>query len=193
MGNKDKGKEEQKLIRELKEGKETAFRKVYLKYHKELYTIAIKYLRSKELAEDAVHDVFVKMWDYRGQLDKSGSLSGFLFTALENHVLNIIDAKKRKLRKINKLSKEKRQEWNATDKVIPFSEYRKIYQDAIEKLPEARREVFKLRIKEGLTNKEVSQIRGISINTVKSHFYKASKFIKKYVSEHLRTDSDRKG
>ncbi len=90
MGPKDmdKDKEEKKLISELKEGSEKAFRKIYLKYHKELYKLALRYLRKTELAEDAVHDIFVKMWDYRDQLDTSGSLSGFLFTALENHVLN---------------------------------------------------------------------------------------------------------
>lgn len=193
MGPKDKGKnkEEKKLIRELKEGSEKAFRKIYLKYHKELYTLALKYLRKAELAEDAVHDIFVKMWDYRDQLDTSGSLSGFLFTALENHVLNIIDADKRKLHKKKKLSKEKEQTQKATDNLVPFSEYQKIYQEAIEKLPKARREVFELRIKDGLTNKEVSQIRDISINTVKSHFYKASKFIRTYVREHIRIDRDK--
>lgn len=176
--------EEKKLIRQLKEDDEAAFRKIYLKYHKELYTVAIKYLRSRELAEDAVHDIFVKLWDNRNNLNSSGSLSGFLFTALENHVLNIIDARKRKSGKKAKLSKEKDQE-KASDNIPPISEYRKLYQEAIEKLPQARRQVFELRIKEGLTNKEVAEYRGISINTVKSHFYQASKFIREYVSKHV--------
>lgn len=181
--------EEKKLIRRLKDDDEVAFRKIYLKYHKELYAVAGKYLRSKELAEDAVHDVFVKLWDNREKLDNSGSLSGFLFTALENHVLNMINTRRRKLKKKAKLSEEKSEEKNATDHVIPFSEYQKYYEEAITKLPKARREVFELRMKEGLTNQEVAEIREISVNTVKSHFYKASKFIREYVSKHAGTDT----
>lgn len=183
-------REEKKLIQKLKEGDEEAFRKIYLKYHRELYTIALKYLRRKELAEDAVHDIFVKMWEYRNELEKSGSLSGFLFTALENHVLNILDARKRKLRKKEQLLHERIQKEKTTDDILPFAEYRDVYNDAIEKLPEARREVFELRIKEGLTNKEVSKYRGISIHTVKSQFYKASKFIREYVGKHIRMDPE---
>lgn len=182
--------EEKKLIRQLKEDDETAFRKIYLAYHKELYTVAGKYLRNKELAEDAVHDVFVKLWDNRRKLEKTGSLSGFLFTALENHVINMINTRRRKLKKKAKISQEKDEEKKASDHVIPFSEYQQIYEEAIKKLPQARREVFELRMKEGLTNQEVAEIREISINTVKSHFYKASKFIREYVSKHIDADTD---
>lgn len=181
--------EEKKLIRRLKDDDEKAFRRIYLNYHKELYTVAGKYLRSKELAEDAVHDVFVKLWDNRKKLKNTGSLSGFLFTALENHVLNMINTRKRKLKKKARFSDEKNEEKEATDHVIPFSEYQKYYEEAIEKLPQARREVFELRMKEGLTNQEVAEIREISVNTVKSHFYKASKFIREYVSKHTDTNT----
>lgn len=180
----DKENEEQRLIRKLKEGDEKTLRAIYMKYHEELYTVAFKYLRNKELAEDAVHDVFVKLWDNRNKLDQAGSLSGFLFTAIENHVLNMIDAQRRKMGKQEKLSKEKEQDKNATDFVIRFSEYQQVYEDAIENLPKARRKVFELRMKEGLTNKEVAKYLDISIHTVKSQFYKASKYIRKYVNEH---------
>ena len=181
--------EEKELIRRLKDDDEMAFRKIYLKFHKELHAVAGKYLRSKELAEDAVHDVFVKLWDNRGKLENSGSLSGYLFTALENHVINMINTRRRKLKKKAKLSSEKSEKKKASDHVMPFSEYKKYYEEAIEKLPKARREVFELRMKEGLTNQEVADIREISVNTVKSHFYKASKFIREYVSKHAKNDT----
>lgn len=185
----DKENEEKKLIRKLKEGDEKSLRVIYLKYHEELYTVAVKYLRNKELAEDAVHDVFVKLWDNRDRLDQAGSLSGFLFTAIENHVLNMIDSHRRKMGKQEKLSKEKEQDKKSSDFVIRFSEYQKVYEEAIDKLPSARRKVFLLRMKEGLTNQEVAEYLEISIHTVKSQFYKASKFVRNYVSEHADKDT----
>jgi RNA polymerase sigma-70 factor (ECF subfamily) len=100
--------EDRILLQKLKKGDEKAFRKVYIKYHKPLYQVAVKYLRRKERAEDAVHDIFIKLWDERKKLNKSGSLRGFLFTAVTNHVLNIIDRQKRTLKKEIELAYEKK-------------------------------------------------------------------------------------
>lgn len=189
MGSKQN--EDKMLMRKLKEGDEEAFRNIYLKYYQELYTVAVKYLRSENLAEDAIHDVFVKLWDNRSSLEQSGSLSGYLFTALKNHVFNMVDARQRKLKKEIKHSKEKDRDEESTGRIIDFSEYQEVYDKAIERLPEARRQVFKLRMKEGLTNKEVAEYQDISINTVKSQFYKASKFVRNYVKKHaLNSEED---
>lgn len=187
MGSTDN--EEKVWIRKLKTGDERTFRKIYITYHKQLYTVAIKYLRTKDLADDAVHDVFVKLWDNRDKLDESGSLRGFLFTAIQNHVLNMIASKKRKLKKQLQFFYEKNQGEEIPDNIIIFSEYKKIYQAAVEELPEARRKIFELRINEGLTNEEVAGYLEISIHTVKSQFYKASRFIREFVNKHAHIDT----
>lgn len=176
--------EDKMLMRKLKEGDEEAFRNIYQKYYQELYTVAVKYLRSKNLAEDAIHDVFVKLWDSKDSLDQSGSLSGFLFTSLKNHVFNMVNARQRKLKKEIKHSQEKDRDKDSASTAIDFSKYQEVYEQAIQKLPEARRQVFELRMKEGLTNKEVAEYQDISINTVKSQFYKGSKFVRNYVKKH---------
>ena len=69
--------------------------------------------------------------------------------------------------------------------VIALSEYRELYRQAVEELPAKRRDIFKLRTDEGLTNKEVARHLDISIHTVKSQYYKASNFIRDYVNERL--------
>lgn len=181
--------EDKILMRKLKEDDEKAFRAIYLKYHQELFTVAMKYLRSENLAEDAVHDIFVKLWDSRETLEKSGSLSGFLFTAIKNHVLNMVNAQKRKLQKEVELKQEKSRDEHSSDHKINVTEFQEVYKEAIDKLPSARRKVYELRIKEGLTNEEVADYQGISINTVKSQFYKASKFIREYIKEHAPIDN----
>src|SRR5690625_3047168 len=154
------------LLQRLRKGNENSFRKVYLKYHKLLYGVAIKYLRSKSLAEDAVHDVFVNLWDNREKLKPSGSLKGLLFTATKNHVLNVIDKDRRRLKKHIRLSYEKKSRSLETDNVFDLSEYRGLYQSAVQQLPEKRREVYELRIKEGLSNRETAEFLEVSIHTV---------------------------
>lgn len=177
------------LLQKLKAGDEKSFRKIYLKYHKKLYRVAFRYLRSKSLAEDAVHEVFVKLWDSRKKLKTSGSLKGFLHTAIKNHVLNIIDKDRRRLKNHINLSYEKKAKNLKTDNIIDLSEYRSLYKLAVEQLPEKRREVFELRTSEGLTNREVAEYMEISIHTVKSQYYKASNFIKEYVRQHIKKET----
>ena len=184
------GSEEQKdrvLLQKLKTGDERSFRKIYTKYHRQLYSVALKYLRNKERAEDAVHDIFLKLWNNRTNLESSGSLRGFLFTAVKNHVLNIISRQKRKLRADIELTYEKKIDSTETENVIILSKYRECYRTAVEQLPEKRRKIFELRINEGLTNREIAEYMDISIHTVKSQYYKASQFIRMYVNEHINS------
>lgn len=177
------------LLKKLKAGDKKAFRKIYLKYNKKLFSVGIKYLRSKELAEDAIHDIFLKLWNNRKKLDNSGSLKGFLFTAVKNHVLNMISSNKRKMKKHIKLSYEKKVNRVEQDNVISISKYRERYELAVEQLPEKRREIFKLRTNDGLTNKEVAQYLNLSVHTVKSQYYKASNFIKSYVIKSMNRET----
>lgn len=166
------------LLKKLKSGDKESFRKVYLKYHEKLYHIALKYLRSKDLAEDAVQDVFIKLWDTKENLKTNGSLGGFLFTAIKNHVLNMIDSRKRKIKKEALIRKDLKDQKLNTASVIVLSEYKELYRSLIQQLPEKRREIYELRVKDGLTNKEIAQYLDISIHTVKSQYYKASNYIK---------------
>lgn len=182
-------KDDTKLLKELKLGNEQSFKLIYLKYHKQLYSVAFRYLRSKDLAEDAVHNIFLNLWDYRKKLDTSESLSGFLFISVKNEVLNTISKKKRKLKKHILLAYEKKQRTSESTNIFSLAEYKEHYQIAIEQLPEKRREIFELRVKDGLTNKEIAGYLGISLHTVKSQYYKASLFIRDYVTMKIKKET----
>jgi RNA polymerase sigma factor (sigma-70 family) len=87
-----------RLVRRIKLGDEAAFRELFDAYHKQLYGVAFTYLNSTELAEDAVQDVFMKLWDSRGKLDPDKSIEGYIFTPIRNHVLTMIRSDKRRIR-----------------------------------------------------------------------------------------------
>lgn len=172
------------LIKGLKENDEHSFRKIYDKYHKSIYGIAFKYLKSHSLAEDAVHDIFIKLWDYRHKLDEQQSLKGFLFTSTKNHVLNMIRDRKRDDEKNRGYSRLQSVSTNKTVARLTFENYKKVFQHCLEKLPEGKQEIFKMKMNEGISNKQIADRLDISVNTVKSQYYKASKFIKEQLSEH---------
>lgn len=172
------------LIKGLKKDDAHSFRKIYDKYHKPVYGIALKYLKSDSLAEDAVHDVFIKLWDYRHKLDAQQSLKGFLLTSTKNHVLNIIRDRNRDEEKNRQYSRLKSKPHNKTVSKLTFENYKKVFEHFLKKLPEGKRKIFKMKMNEGVSNKEIADRLDISVNTVKSQYYKASKFIKEQLSEH---------
>lgn len=72
------------LTHQLKQGNQLAFTILYDTYSEQVYRLAFKYLCNKELAEDAVQNLFMKVWIKRTSLDESRPLNHFLFTVLKN-------------------------------------------------------------------------------------------------------------
>lgn len=78
------------LLTSLRQGSEDAFTVIYERYHKLLYVLAYKYLKSTYSSEDAVQQVFLKLWEARSLLMVNVNLRNYLYTMLKNHVLNEI-------------------------------------------------------------------------------------------------------
>ncbi len=175
-------KDDQILLAKLRSGSDSAYEIIYHQYHERLYSFSFKYLKSKELSEDAVHDVFVKLWDNRQSV--TTDIKSYLFTSTRNHVLNMIRNNKRKVLKQIQLEQQKSKPVNRTEEVILYSEYRKILMQGLQELPPGKREVFRLKSENEMSNSDIAEKMGITVNTVKSQYYHASKFIKEYLSEH---------
>ncbi len=175
-------KEEKRILRRLKLGDNDVFEQLYHRYHKRLYGLAFKYLKSRELAEDAVHDTFIKLWEKRSSIHSN--LKGFLFTSVRNHVLNMVRNNKRKVLKHIQIEQQRKKSTNKTEDVIIYSEYQQILARGLKELPDGKREIFNLKTVQKLSNQEIADRLDISIHTVKSQYYHASKFIKEYLDKH---------
>lgn len=180
-----KDKNERDLVKKILKGNKRALREIYERYHEQLYYVAKRYLKDETLAEDAVQDIFLKIWKKRKKLDPSRSIKGFLFSMLKNHVIDMI--RKRKTRNkvkygYKKLS-EDNQLRNSTIEKLILSEYKDLVIQALSELTPAQRKVFKMRSFEGLSNAEVAEKNNVSIHTVKTQYYHSSKFIREYLGK----------
>ncbi len=57
------------LLSQIAEGSETAFDELYQQTSAKLYGVALRIVRSKELAEDVVQDAYIKIWSRAGDYD----------------------------------------------------------------------------------------------------------------------------
>jgi RNA polymerase sigma factor (sigma-70 family) len=77
----------------LKEGDRAAFAEIYNRYKFILHHHAWNKVRNKEEAQDALQEVFAVLWSKRETLNIGDNLSGYLYSAVRNHILNLIARK----------------------------------------------------------------------------------------------------
>jgi RNA polymerase sigma-70 factor (ECF subfamily) len=82
------------------EGDRQLFEQIYMRYRKQMFVVARSYLQNDADAEDAVHDVFVRIasacWDTVRKITDETDLRNYLLKAAKNRALNILDRSERK-------------------------------------------------------------------------------------------------
>ena len=168
-------KEEQILITRLKEGNEWAFEMVYKKYSIPLIAYANNLTGDNELSKEVVQDFFVRLWQNHQNIAIKDSLKAYFFLSIKNNAVKSINRKRKHEDILDyKLSESVLAEFNSELEYIEFSQ--RVY-NAIETLPEKTKEYFQLSRFEDRTNKEIAEIKGVTIKNVEYHMTKALQYL----------------
>lgn len=178
--------EEKILIQELKEGNKSAFTFIFNKYHKNLVIFAGNYVSDREVCEDFVQNIFLKLWNDRASLNIEISLRSFLIKSIQNACLDHI----RHLKIIqNYAEKIDLQEFELNlidpERYTLYTELHEKLTVALEKLPKTYKQVFELNKLEGVKQKEISKMLNISERTVEDRMSKALVLLRKHLKDFL--------
>lgn len=168
-------------------GDADAFRALYEYFHRDLYRFTIQVVKSSMLAEDVVHDVFLRVWEKREQLDATRSIKSYLFTICRNRILTLLERAATETRILDELVRHYHVDADENDKATDIFtvENEKLVRDAISKLPNQRRYIFEMAKLEGLTYDQIAEQLGISRGTVCDHIVKSNRFIRTYLQTHV--------
>ena len=168
---------DQKLYDDLRRGKEYAFAAVFERYNRLLYTIAYRFLKSEEEAEDAIQYLFMKLWEQRTNFSFESGIRSLLFTILKNYILNELGHRSLVFEKLYEMAQQVNDE---DDFLTQFEngELGKFLRVAIDKLPAQKQKICLLKIEYGLPNQEIADRMGITVPTVKSHYTQAIKALR---------------
>ena len=179
------------LLTSLRQGSEDAFTVIYERYHKLLYVLAYKYLKSTYSSEDAVQQVFLKLWEARSLLMVNVNLRNYLYTMLKNHVLNEIRNNNSAVEKNYEIVQSAPEYEDELLIKIEEQDMMSHFYQAIDHLPEQKRQVclYKLKGKIGKgfmvlvgvsdsDTKEIADKMNISVPTVKTHYAQAIKILR---------------
>ncbi len=175
---------ESALVIRIQEGDEVAFRELFFRYKNKLFNFCLFLTKSREQAEEIVHDVLVKVWTERKQLDPTKSVNNYLYIITKHFAINFL--KKAAADKVLLTKVYENLTWNryTEEELNDYDQLDKVVKEAIDLLPPKRKLIFDLSRNEGLTHEEIATYLHISKHTVRNHMVEALKFIKGYLNHH---------
>jgi RNA polymerase sigma-70 factor (family 1) len=162
-------------------GDEQAFEALFTRFHSGLLHYAKSILHyPTDAAEDVVADVFCTLWTSRTQLALAGSLAAYLYTAVKHRAFDRLREQRRTLLETTEELPYAQPEaaHQQPDHLLAYQELSEQIAYLIDQLPERTRQVFQLHRDGGLTYEEMAALLGISINSIKTHMFRALRFLK---------------
>jgi RNA polymerase sigma-70 factor (family 1) len=169
--------DEERIWRSIQRRDGNAFDKFYLDHYKNFLLAAFNYLKDAGLAQEAVNDVFVKIWENADRIEIESSLKAYVYRAVINRSLDMIDKNKR--RQGHQLELSRLPEETFELRGMEENELKIRLYKAIDQLPQQCQKVFRMSRFEELKQQEIADRLGISIKTVKNHITHALKQLNK--------------
>lgn len=176
--------EEKKLIQQIAEGDQQAFRILYDGYVKHVYGIAVRLMKLPELAQDLTQEIFARVWIKRAGLTEVQQFRPWLNTITKNLARDYLrrkvispDYEPYLLGFFADISPSAEEE-------LAHRQLQQVMKEAIDQLSPQLKTAFTLSRFQGLTHEQIAREMHISPTTSKSHLVRALASIRSYLKKH---------
>ena len=178
---------QQLLWENIRKGERSALEQLYKLYYSDLFLYALRLMEDKALAEDAVQDTFIDLWNYRTQLGAVQKLKFYLIRSVRNQCIKLIKKEKQTedLEEVHpfKVSIQP-EELELND---PSDATKKRLEEAFKALSPRQREIIYLKYYNNLDYEEIATLLSINYQSVVNHIHKSIlKLRKAAVLQHLK-------
>jgi len=181
---------ERELIKKLINSDEEAFCELYALYKNRLMYFAMKFLKSKEFAEDVFQDAFASVWQNRRFLNPESPFSAYIYTIVRNRILNLLSTFENEKKLKESILSSAIEIDNETSQSILDADLSAIIEKAIENLTPQQSKVFEMSRKQFMSHKEIAAELGISVYTVQQHISTSLRLIRTYLTKYSETYTD---
>ncbi|WP_276133429.1 RNA polymerase sigma-70 factor [Polluticoccus soli] len=165
-------------------GSEVIFERTFKSHFKALHAYACTILRSEAMAEEAVQNVFYKLWEKKDQINIKESLSAYLYRAVYHECLNMM--KHSKVKDAYKAhTTYLHTDIEKANERTSLKELETKLADALKDLPEQCRTIFQMSRFEELKYREIAEQLGLSVKTVENQMGKALRILREKLADFL--------
>jgi RNA polymerase sigma-70 factor (family 1) len=172
------------LVERVAAGDESAFTQLFHHHFHHLYGFAHSVVKSHELAEEIVQDVFVRVWKNRQQLLTVERLDDWLFIITRNVSFKALQDLIRDTGRSKQLEKYFDLAPDTAEQQVLYKESLSIIEEAVQTLPPQQQQVFRLSRMQNLSLDEIAAVMSLSKNTIKSHLTKALHSVRLFIQLH---------
>ena len=149
---------------------DAALGELYDRYGRVAYGLALRIVRDRALAEDAVQEAFLGVWRSAGSfLAEQGKPSTWILTHVHRRAVDLVRREER--RRGEPLEEVAQPTGEATDEEAWLRAQRQVVQEALRKLPADQREAIELAYYGGFTQSELAHRLGVPLGTIKSRMF----------------------
>jgi RNA polymerase sigma factor (sigma-70 family) len=173
------------LISRIANKDSTALEQLYTRYERPMYYFSYRILHDQMLAEEAVQELFLRIWNSAERYDHGqGKLSTWMFTLIRNIAIDLL--RKKKKRNSEPLTEEKMaviaDPSNHTESEVETKLVGEQVKAALEGLNYDQKQIMEWIYYQGLTHQEVAKVHSIPLGTVKSRVRLALRQLQKRLS-----------
>ncbi|MBC6610057.1 RNA polymerase sigma-70 factor [Hymenobacter sp. BT507] len=172
------------LLDAVQTGNEGAFEEVYKRYCYRLFTMAYRKLKSREVAEELVQDLFAVLWAKRTE-GPIQNLEAYLFTALRYRIINYVKSQRVRDGYALYCRIAQSDATHNTEEQLAQQDLNTALKAGLDRLPEKSREVFRLSRLEHRTVPEISGRLHLSEKAIEYHITKSLKLLRGYLQDFL--------
>ncbi len=183
---------DKEIIQKILSGNLDAYELLVNRYADQILNLCYRYLNSREEAEDATQDVFLKAYRALKNWEPRAKFKTWLFRIAINHCLNIV----RRQKKVpfqgleegegerDVLNKMTGYSAGASGEEILMSEQQNNFiRNALWQLPENQRQVIILYYYQELSYEEISEVLDVSISSIESRLFRAKRSLAKILKK----------
>lgn len=168
------------ILKKVVEGDEKAFAQLYNKYRKPTLRFCTSILKDEDEAENMLHEVFIKIWERRAQINPERNFHSYLFTCLRNMAFDYLKEMD-KNHQLRQQYLERMESYREDDREEEEKQLARLRQ-AVNGLSEKRKRILLLSVHEGRSYQEIAEMLRISKNTVKNQLVKAKHLLRERMS-----------
>ncbi len=173
---------DKELLSAIRTDDEKAFAELFDRYWPKAHLITYSKVRSREVTEEIVQDIFITLWDKRAS-NNINNISSYLYTAIKNKAINYIE---------HNIVKKKYWDYyktfipsgeSSTEQLMDYNSLMEAIETGLNQLPEKTKKVFELNRLEGRSIPEIAKILDLSEKAIEYHLTRSLKQLKMYLKD----------